>query len=159
MVMNNRMVNSAIQDCQNELNDIETIIQREGALSSLAKYLTRYALIRISGTFEFSYKNLIADYYTTSVIEPYLTNTIRDSSSNASIENIHKLLKSFDETKNDNFKNSLNGHDRNKSALKSLNSWRNDFAHGKSINVSFSELKQYFSDSILIFENLDSVLV
>lgn len=157
--MNNSRVEQAVQECMSEIIAIETKIDNEGAFSPVTKYLTRYALIKISGTFEYSYKNLIADYYTTPALESYLSNTIRDSSSNASLDNIHKLLKNFDETKNENFKNSLAGLEQGKAALKSLNSLRNDFAHGKNINVTFRDLKRYFLDSVLIFEKLDSVLM
>lgn len=156
--MNNSNVEQMLKDCRQELDDIERKIQNAGTLSSLSKYLTKYSLIKITGTFEYSYKNLIADYYTTSDIESYLTNTIRDSSSNPSLEKINTLLKNFDESKKDAFKDALKGMERNKTSLSSLNSLRNDFAHGKSITVSFSNLKQYFNDSVIIFEKLDNVL-
>jgi hypothetical protein len=158
--MNNKNAENSINECNKDLSGIEYILKNNSSLSSLSRYLTLYALIKVTGTLEFSYKNIIADYYISysSQIKEYLTNTIKESSSNPSYDNINHLLKSFDENKSDLFKKDTSNKDRNKSSLNSLNHLRNRFAHGYSIDTSFSDIKQYFIDSLDIIYILDSIL-
>ena len=106
-MISNTDARTAIDDCNVELFRITTIIDREGSTSHLSGYLTKYSLIRISGTLERCYKTIIADYYEN--IAPQLGQFIgchlRDASLNPTYENISKALSRFDDSNNNLFKN------------------------------------------------------
>lgn len=158
--MNNINADTAIKDCLNELNRIERIINEEGATSPICSYLTKYALIRTCGTIEVSYKTIIADYYErySSVLGSFITHHVRNATRNGTYDNICTALKEFDETKSKNFKvtiNSLTDKEKILSSMKSLNTARNNVAHGISSTLSFTDIKSYFNDSLIVIEKLD----
>ena len=66
-IMNNTSVQSYLNDCQNELDNILTIIDSMGKTANFVPYLTKYAIIKACGTIERAYKDIISDYCITSV--------------------------------------------------------------------------------------------
>lgn len=163
-MINNTDARTAIDDCNAELSRITTIIDREGSTSLLSGYLTKYSLIRISGTLEICYKTIIADYYEN--LAPQLGQFIgchlRDASLNPTYENICKALSRFDDIKNDLFKKevaNLKNKDNLIQAFYVLNRERNNVAHGTSSTLSFNDMKSRFSEAIKVIEVLDSVMV
>lgn len=52
-----------IDECTAEINDIETRIAAMPPLDKAVRYLTHYALIKASGTAEFVYRSIVADYF------------------------------------------------------------------------------------------------
>lgn len=163
-MINNTDARTAIDDCNAELSRITTIIDREGSTSHLSGYLTKYSLIRISGTLEICYKTIIADYY--EKLAPQLGQFIgchlRDASLNPTYENICKALSRFDDSKNDLFKKAvanLVNKDNLIQAFNVLNRERNNVAHGANSTLSFNDMKSRFSEAIKVIEVLDSVMV
>lgn len=163
-MISNTDARTAIDDCNVELFRITTIIDREGSTSHLSGYLTKYSLIRISGTLERCYKTIIADYYEN--IAPQLGQFIgchlRDASLNPTYENICKALSRFDDSKNNLFKNEVAKLVNKDNLIRSflvLNRERNNVAHGINSTLSFNDMKSRFSEAIKIIEVLDSVMV
>ena len=163
-MISNTDARTAIDDCNVELFRITTIIDREGSTSHLSEYLTKYSLIRISGTLERCYKTIIADYYEN--IAPQLGQFIgchlRDASLNPTYENICKALSRFDDSKNNLFKNEVAKLVNKDNLIRSflvLNRERNNVAHGINSTLSFNDMKSRFSEAIKIIEVLDSVMV
>lgn len=160
-----------IDDCNNELDDIQTRISALSPTDKEMKYLTDYALIRTCGTAEIVYKSIIADYfkiYSSSQLDKYLESTIRDASHSALYENMCKLLDKFDDSWCKNFKNAVAAHadllgnnDKEKLILsaKSLVNNRHAFAHGKSMSASFAQIREYFSDVVELIKILDAVII
>lgn len=162
--MNNLNAQTAINDFNLELNKLEILIQSCGSTSDLAKYLTRYSLMRACGVVEYSFKTIIADYHTG--LSPKMTNflnvKLRDNSSNPSYQNILRTLKDFDDIWHNSFKQLVNSHpdkDRILRSLDSLNENRNSFAHGKNPTASILDIKQYYQDSLEILYQLDQAVV
>lgn len=158
--MNNTNADTAIKDCLNELNRIERIINAEGSTSPICSYLTKYALIRTCGTIEVCYKTIIADYYErySSALGSFITHHVRNATRNGTYENSCTALREFDETKSKNFKvviNSLPDKEKILSSMKSLNTARNNVAHGISSTLSFTDIKGHFNDAIKVIEKLD----
>lgn len=160
--MNNRAILDLVSNCREELNRIDHMIKALGAMSSISGFLTKYAIITISGTLEKGYKDLIADYYESLApsLSFYLQNQIRESSCNPSYQNIINTLNQFDEGMKMNFKNKIK--DLSDSAeilrmLSELNDARNKIAHGQTVTMSFNDAKERFEKTVVIIETLDDM--
>ena len=150
--------------CLLELDDIEERINNLPILDKARQYLTNYALIKSSGTAEFVYRSIIADYFSKlsdSKIDTYLYNSIRKGSMSATYDNMKKLLGKFDDNWQKDFKNAVQSRsDKNKliDASTSLVNNRHSFAHGKPPTATFLDIKQYYADVVQLIEILDSIV-
>lgn len=150
--------------CSLELDDIEERINNLPILDKARQYLTNYALIKSSGTAEFVYRSIIADYFSKlsdSKIDTYLDNSIRKGSMSATYDNMKKLLGKFDDNWQKDFKNAVQSRsDKNKliDASTSLVNNRHSFAHGKPPTATFLDIKQYYADVVQLIEILDSIV-
>lgn len=163
--MNNKNAEKYIQDCRDDLKNVDNIIQALGPFSNIVPYLSKYSIIMACGTIENSYKTIVADFgdhLQTSQVKNFIAAKIRNSSSNPSLDNICRTLKEFDGAWKASFKTKLDGSpdaSRLKSSLQSLVDARNDFAHGGSPTISFGDICNYFNDAVKIVEILDAVVV
>ena len=161
--MNNSNEQQSIDVCTAELQRIFHLIEGLGHMSPIVPFLTNYSIVRACGTIEFSFKTIISDLHSghSPQVQNYVDNTIRNSSMNPSRDNICKTLKRFDEDWNRAFKQKLNEHEhseRLKDSIDSLNNARNSFAHGDSPSSSFENIRNYFTDCVLIMNMLDEVV-
>ena len=72
------------------------------------------------------------------------------------------MLKDFDEEKCNKFKASINARkdkDEMLRAMSDLNNARNNVAHGDSTSMTFNEMRRKFEKSVLLLQELDTVLV
>lgn len=154
-----------INNCTTELNDINTKISALSGLDKTAIYLRHYALIKASGTLEYVYRSIVADFVTqsaTSQITTYIDSTIRKGSMSVTYDNMCSLLSKFDDTWARNFKravNALPNKQRLIDAAKSLVTNRHLFAHGKMTTASFSDIRQYYNDTLILINIFDSIVV
>lgn len=153
-----------IDKCTAEINDIEKRIATMPALDKGIHYLTCYALMKVSGTTEFVYHSIVADYFSklsNSQIDTYIDATVRKDSSSAKYEKMHSLLGKFDKQWEKNFQNAV-GTRSDKSRLidasNSLVTARHSFAHGKSVTATFNDIKNYYFDILELIKVLDSVV-
>ena len=162
--MNNTDVQSLLRSCQDDIDQVKTIIDGLGIRSTIVPYLTRYSIIRACGAIETSFKSLIADYCSyrsKKQVKTFIDLRVRGTSSNPSYDNICRLLKAFDSNWHIDFKNEINNHPRKNNLMTSLQSLvnaRNDFAHGGHPSTSMSNLITYFKDSKEIIEVLDQTI-
>lgn len=161
-MIKNEIAKNAIDDCRRELNKIWHLIEAVGSTNQISGYLTRYALVRICGTLEISYKTIIADYYVqqSPLLDRFITKHVRDASRNPNYNNICNTLKEFDEEKCKQFKQKVSvlpSAEDLKSSLDTINSARNSIAHGASSSLSFNDLKTHFDKVLKIIEILDSL--
>lgn len=153
-----------ISECTSELSDIEQIIQSLPTLAKQKSYLTKYALIKASGTLEMVYRSIIADYFTgfhSPQLENFLDAKVRHGSSSAKYEMMSKLLKMFDESWSDCFKKNVSMRSDSDKIIVSSNSLvrnRHDFAHGQEPTATFNEIKQYYLDTLELIKELDLVV-
>lgn len=162
--MRNVEVLAILDTCQDDLDRINAIIQHIGSSDSIVPYLTKYSLIKACGTIEIAYKAIIADYcskYSKKQVKTFLTNKVRESSSNPSYSNICGILADFDDDWKSDFKEQIKNNPnftRLQTSLKSLVDARNDFAHGGNPSVSFFDVVNYYKDSRKIIETLDDIV-
>lgn len=163
--MNNPAAKQLLTECESELADIKALISKAGPFDVSIPYLTNYALIKVSGTIEQSFKTIIADKCENNQspqIKTYIQNSFRLNSRNPSYDNICRSLEEFDHSWNDMFKKRISSK-RNatklKTSIKSLNEARNEFAHGGNPTVSFDSIVNYFKDSYAILIVLDAVVI
>ena len=153
-----------LKDCENELNDIDARIQKLPPMDKGRSYLTNYALIKASGTLEYVYRSIIADYFIPLKdmrINNYLDKSIRSSPNSASYDNMSKLLKQFDKTWADNFRDTIQKRADSNKIISSSNSLvinRHSFAHGKAITASFLDIRGYYTDVVEMIKILDQVV-
>lgn len=160
--MNNISAKTALDDCLSELKFIETYIKKHGAIENVSKYLTRYSLIKITGTLEFAYKTIIVEYYETKAPELslLLESTILNAKSNATYQNIRTMLGKIDNDKRLAYEGNINklGNSADLiSELTALYRTRNELAHGRSITMSFNDIKDKYTKVKVFIEKLDDI--
>lgn len=154
-----------LQDCTNELLDIEQKINSLSGFDKTKIYLTNYALIKACGTIEFVYRSIVADFFagsSFSQIHTYLDNTVRKGSMSATYTNMCSLLGKFDDSWKANFKAAVEGHpDKNKmiSSANSLVNNRHTFAHGRVPSATFQDIHNYYKDVLVMVALFDAVVI
>ena len=153
-----------INDCTSEIADIENRILNMPALDKEVRYLTNYTLIKVSGTLEFVYRSIVADYFTKyadSKVDTYIDSTIRNGPMSAKYEQMCNLLSKFDDSWCKSFKNIVSSTPNSNQLISSSNSLvtnRHCFAHGKAPTATFMDIKQYYQDVLQLIHLFDSVV-
>lgn len=153
-----------IKECSTEINDIESRIASMSAFDNEVRYLTYYALIKASGTAEFVYRSIVADYFSqlsSSRIDTYLDAAIRKGSMSAKYEMMCKLLGKFDEQWQKSFRSAVQAHPNSQRIIAASNSLvtnRHNFAHGKTPTATFTDIKAYYLDVLELIKIFDSVV-
>lgn len=164
LLMNNNEVLLLLDECQDDLDKVGTIIDSLGQTSSVVPYLSKYAIIKACGTIEVAYKTIIADNCskrTKKQVKTFIDNKVRDSSHNPSYTNICNLLDEFDSDWKDNFKQQVQIHtDRDEilTSLSSLVAARNEFAHGGNPTITISDVIRYYRFCRIVIEIIDNVV-
>jgi len=162
--MNNGEVHDYLVECWKEVKELESIIKHLGSTDKKSSFLTKYTLIRCCGTFEVSYKTVIArcaGFKLCSRTEKYIESSIVASSNNPNIHNMLNLLKKFDKSWSSSFESRIDNHNRKsriKSAVKNLVNLRNSFAHGQSTTTTFHDVKSYFVEACRVVKILDEIV-
>ena len=160
----NQSLKKLIDDCNDEISDIAVKISSLPKLDSNIKYLTKYALIKTCGTLEYVYRSIVADFLdltASSQVQSYIDKKIRSGSMGVKYESMCNLLCAFDTNWEKEFKqkiNALPNKQRLIDAAKSLAENRNSFAHGKEPLATFSEICDYYNDTLQLVWLLDSVV-
>lgn len=160
--MNNHYVETLLDDCQQDLDAIEHLIA--GLVTSpVCLYLLKYAVILSCSTIEQSFKTLIADYYENSApaLATFISRHVRETSKNPTFDIIYQQLNDFDSAKATLFKTNFEALSQAhtiKGFLTSLKNLRNEVAHGKNVTTTIADVKNYYSYSRLLIEELDKVL-
>lgn len=164
MTMNNDSVEALLDECGSELTALEAFVTGLGMASNIVPYLSKYGLVKACGTIEQAFKAVVADkcsFRAKAQLKNYLTEKVRNSSSNPSFDNICKLLKSFDPAWKTSFKSAINAHASAASlrtSLQSLVDARNEFTHGGNPRVSIGDVRRYFDDARIVIEELDQIV-
>ena len=162
--MNNSEVQQLLTNCDNELTHIDGIIQNLGGTNLIVPYLNKYSVIKSCGTIEITFKTLIADFCSKRSkpqVKNFLNKKVRENSANPSYNRILQILADFDNTWVTNFKNqmqALQNYNSITSSIQSLVDARNDFAHGGSPTITFSDIRHYFNEAKFLIETLDNVI-
>lgn len=162
--MNNLNVQQVLDDCSTELSHVKSLVDGLGITSSIVPYLTKYALIKASGSIEQAFKTVIADFCSRrskKQVKRFLRKRIREGSANPSYDNMCGFLDSFDKNWQVDFKAKV-GSEPNKAvllnSLQSLVDARNEFAHGGSPKASISDILDYFDHARRLIEIMDDIV-
>lgn len=157
-------VRDMLDECSSELVSIENILNVLDPFDRTRAYLTKYALIKASGTLESAFRSIIADYFSgfqIPQIDTYLNNTVRINSSSVLYANICKLLSKFDDNWAQSFKAKISVRSDGAQLIqssKSLVANRHAFAHGSEPTATFNDIKRYYSEVLMMIYELDSVI-
>lgn len=153
-----------IDECKNELEDVMIRLAALPSLDKMNLYLTQYALIKASGTLEFVYRAIVADFFDQSPmpqVHKYIDKTAREGSMSATYDNMSKLLGKFDDNWKNEFKSLVQQRSDRQRLIDSSNSLVNNrhlFAHGKHPTATFGDIVQYYNDTVELVKILDSVV-
>ena len=153
-----------LDECMDELNEIDGIIKSLSPFDKQIQYLTRYAIMKASGTAEIVYRSIVADYFSKfsdSKIDKYIDNTVRSGSMSAKYEMMSNLLKKFDDQWTNNFKAAVNRNPEGQRIIAASNSLvanRHAFAHGHPTSASFTSIREYYEDVMKLIAIFDSVV-
>lgn len=154
---------SLIEDCNAEMNDIESKLTSLDAFDKTKLYLTKYALMKASGTLEFVFRSIVADFFDdcSSQVVTYIEKTVRTGSMSSTYDNMKSLLKKFDDAWASEFQsrvNSASDKQRIIDSAKSIVTNRHSFAHGREPTATFGEIKTYYTDALQLINILDLVV-
>lgn len=153
-----------IDECTSELEDIKTKIQELKPFDKTRAYLTKYALLKASGTIEFVCRSIITDYFkpfNIPQVDRYLLNTVQKNASCRSFSEMHALLDKFDDDWSKRFKTNINERkdcDKLRQSSNSLVKNRNAFAHGGKTTATFEDIYNYYLDCLELVKYFDSVV-
>lgn len=153
-----------LNECINELADIEVRINALPPLDKARQYLSNYALIKACGTAEFVYRSIVADYFSAlsnSRIDTYLDSTVRQGSNSAKYDNMRGLLNRFDIQWANDFKAAVQARSDGQRLIAASNSLvtnRHTFAHGKMPTATFRDIKNYYIDVVELIKIFDSIV-
>jgi hypothetical protein len=162
--MNNPDVEKMLIECEFELNKVKSMIDSLGWNSNIVPFLNKYAIIKACGTVEVAYKAIVADHCnrrTKIQVKNYIDKKVRDSSRNPTYSNLCGLLKEFDDSWNNDFKNRVSSHPSGNvipDSLNSLVSARNDFAHGGNPSITINDVVSHFSMCRIALELMDDIV-
>jgi len=162
--ISNESVTERIESCLDEFYKIKSIIDGMGPMSHPVPYLTRYSIIRACGAIEYGFKTIISDANSegqSEQIKNFIDKKFRNSSLNPNFSNIVKSLSGFDVNWAEKFKQEIENQEhtqRIKSSLASLNQARNAFAHGGAPSASFTNIQDYFEDSVKVLESIEKAI-
>jgi hypothetical protein len=162
--MNNVEVERMLDECEDELNRIDLLIDSLGKSSNIVPYLNKYAIIKACGSVEIAYKEIISDfciYRSKKQVKTYINKKVKENSQNPSYSNICATLGEFDDEWKKEFKAKVNSHQDNsqiKDSIKSLVFARNQFAHGGDPNLTINDVLDYFLHSRIVLDLLDEVV-
>lgn len=155
-------IQKLIDDCNSELNEIEEIINRLSPFDRTQQFLTKYALIKASGTLETAYHHIVAEYleqFNIPQVNYFIAKNVRVNSSSVRYDNMTNLLGSFDKTWKSTFKKNVSARaekDRLLESAESLVNNRHAFAHGANTTVSFKDVKTYYLDTLELIKEFDN---
>lgn len=150
-----------LSDCESDLSKIENKIN-QNQTDSIVPFLIAYAVVRITGTYEVIFKEIIYNVTSqgaTTEAKQFLENNIIESSANPSTGKIGSILQEV----SSNWKQQFDTRVRNecsdgKEKLNQLVNFRNDFAHGRSFHISIQNTIASYHSSKRIFEILDEIV-
>ena len=151
---------AALEDCRNDLNIIKEKIN-QNRFDSTVRYLNSYAVVKICGTFEIIFKEILFDYLSVNANDEnkrFLTVHIIDSSSNPSTGKVSTFLQNMNVSWKERFDLAVKEENQGKVALNSLVNFRNDFAHGRNFSCSIENIIKYFESAIFIFDTLYEII-
>ncbi len=162
--MHNSDAEALIIECDRQMQVLDLKIHELSATDEAQSFYTNFAVIQCCGTIEQSIKIIIFDKLSnasSNQISTYLDKIIKNGSMNPSLENIKGLIGQFDRGWKQSITDKINVLPNKVTVideLKSLNKLRNDFAHGKNISSSFSNVKNYYISAKIITDIVDEVL-
>lgn len=170
--MHNKAVEGFLDGCDLELSKIAAIVTLpEGAgapkevnalrVESLP-FLTKYALVKTSGTMELCFKTLVTDCVGSrenARVVRYLDETFTSRGINPKIGTMVDYLKKFD----DRWPKELDAQIKAKdtqifSSVRYLVDERNKHAHGKDTRIGLQEIRECFAHGRVALEILDEII-
>lgn len=127
--------------------------------AEIASYLCGFLAVKICGVYEDCIEHLIcqrAARATDTEVYQYVKSSIAESFRNPKFSRIIEILSKFSSAYVDALKNGIDHKSR--VALDSIVDNKNAIAHGRSSNVTLSDIKDYHSRCMPIFELLEAIL-
>lgn len=155
-------IQKLIDDCNSELTEIEAMINRLSPFDKTQQFLTKYALIKASGTLETAYHHIVAEFleqFKIPQVDYYIAKNVRKNSSSVRYDNMVSFLGLFDEKWKETFKQGVSARaekDRLRDSAESLVNNRHAFAHGANTTISFQDVKAYYFDTLELIKEFDN---
>ena len=153
-----------LDECTQELEDIDKKISELKPFDKTKNYLTQYALIKSCGTVEYVYRSIVADYFSQFAVpqmDTYIESTVRSGSMSAKYDNMRGLLNKFDEAWAETFKTNVQNMPDGQIIIAASNSLvanRHTFAHGGVPSATFKDIKQYYNYVLKLINEFDAVV-
>ena len=155
--MNSKYVEERLRHIDSLFGYFERLNLDEELKSHIAKYLT----VLISGIYEESVETILKESIQNGPISPeiekFVFTQIGFIFKNPKRENIIKLLNQFSENWSVELKEKIK--ERDWDYLNSICANKNQIAHGNSCEITFADIKQFFTGSQIILIELDALIL
>lgn len=155
--MNSKDVKEKLEHVNNLFSYFDKLSLDKELESHIAKYLT----VLVSGIYEESIETLLKECIQNGPISPEIENFIVKQIGlmfrNPNQENIIKLLKQFSENWSSELKRKI--EEINWDCLNSICANKNLIAHGHNCEITFADIKEYFTGSQIILVEMDSLIL
>ncbi|RPI16030.1 MAG: hypothetical protein EHM58_12780 [Ignavibacteriae bacterium] len=144
---------------ERQLNSLFDTVSNIKDNEEIKSHLTRYLCIRTSGYLESVIKSLVEAYVEKSCPQPtqnFINSKVKRVT-NLDEKKLTKFLESFSKQWSEYFE--IEVSEREKSSLNSVISNRNQIAHGVSVSLNYSNMKQYYDDLKNIVEVLKNIII
>ena len=145
------------------INEIDVAIKDIGDFSRATdkekSYLAKFLVVYICGIYEETIEIIINEMVgklKNPEISKFVQNVLKRGFNNPNIETIKNFMKSFNDDWEVEIKNLPNDV---KSALNSIVNNKNSIAHGISVNISLSDVEDYYDRSKIVIEKIDDMLL
>jgi hypothetical protein len=142
------------------INSIDQTITEVDSLTNvnplIDSYFAKFLVVYICGVYEQTIENILAEFTAANSSRPEITNyvekTLHRYFRNPDFSNLIKLIGTFSDT----WKDEINKLTSQGLALDSIVNNKNALAHGQSITITLNDIKQYYKESRLIIDTIDS---
>jgi hypothetical protein len=155
--MNSKYVEDKLRHIDSLFGYFDKLNLDEELKSHIAKYLT----VLISGIYEESIETILKESIHNGPISPEIENfvfkQIGITFRNPNQENINKLLNQFSEEWSIELKEKIKEKDW--ACINSICVNKNQIAHGNSCEITFADIKRFYTGSQVILNELDSLIL
>lgn len=154
------MKSVAAENLLKQIDQAISDVQTFDSASLLEKsYLAKFLVVFICGIYEEVVEIIINEKMSrlnSPEVSKFVDGTLGYSFRNPRIKNISDLLKRFDDSWAATIRQMP---DSSKAALNAIVENKDGLAHGGACNVTLSEVYQYYTDSRLIIEKIDEIVL
>lgn len=154
--MKSEQAKKLVEKIDEAIKDINSF---SGSSELEKSYLAKFLVVFICGIYEEVIENVVnerIDKQKNTEISNYIRKSLKDTFKNPDMKNIKGLLGKF----NEKWKSEIENLSREaQTAIDNIVNDKNSLAHGSAITLTPKEIIRYYSDSMIVINKIDDMLL